>query len=87
MRVRQNWHIPPSADSYSYDMEKVLHITTHLANKDGEVVSERSAANVRTDFYLGHWAEGEISPIYTTVALPNDLVLQPHIDKIGFLRR
>ena len=73
MRVRQNWHIPPSADSNSYDMEKVLHITTHLANKDGEVVSERSAANVRTDFYLGHWAEGEISPIYTTVALPNDL--------------
>ena len=73
MRVKQDWYIRPSADSYPYDMDKVLHITTHLANKDGEVVTGRSAANVRTDFYLGHWSKSVISPIYTTVVLPDDL--------------
>ncbi len=62
IRVQLNWFRRPQ-------MNQALHITAHLINKDGEVVTERSA-----DFDTSLWAENEVSPIYTPILLPDDLV-------------
>ena len=51
----------------------VLNITAFLADNEGKAVTERSAAHVLTTFQTEHWAEDEVSSIYTPLHVPDGL--------------
>ena len=75
MRARLNMHVIRLYDSSPSYMIKnpILNITAFLADNEGKAVTERSAAHVLTTFHTEHWAEDEVSSIYTPLHVPDGL--------------